>query len=761
MSSMAKAARAAMKAKASRMGGKGDPKAKVDASTWTPPEMMNTEAKTGMRPLTRRAFKKGGKVVGKCEGGPAKVRADRMKRKTGGRSLVTDLINRNAKKANEEREGGKAHVGGLKRGGRAHKLYGGGFEEKVGTKLPYAMKNGGRRKRADGGPLYDVSGSSELYTRDQSTGNAARDLARISRARSRAAEDNPSYNPGNAGPAYTPANYSAMDFGAARDAARAKFEAGNGPSTFAWNGREYGFDATGPAAAPRRAAPPPIQASRMTDAARRAEEQRMMDINAAPQTEPAMQGPRTEREKAVLNEANAEPGRYLPPSQVPGVSGEGGGLPRPVPPGGGGLLNYGGLPSPARPGGGLTGQGGLPSPARPGGGLLGMGGFPSTRRAAPQESVGFVPERQSRDLAQEYGYGRPNAGRDMVREYGGYKRGGSVGDEAQDKKMIKKALRQHDKNMHGGKREEIKLKKGGKAKKQAGGIAGDAPTRGYRPGATATDDQRTLAPRRPLEQPTTTTVAPRRPAEDPTTTTIAPRNPKKKGGGTYFGGTRPTGGRMPKADGGEADKYAPYKENDERLKNWPKVPQYDPKRARDMEGYYKEQDRQERSFYKSPKRKPRKAGGRAKGKTNIVIAINPQQGGQQGPMPQMGPTPRPVAPMPVAPPGMPGGAPQPGMGAMPPGMGGGMPAGMPGMPGMPPGMPPMPRKSGGRAYRSYKDMDAGALSGMGRLEKTEIEHGKRVGRLSGGRARSYKDMDAGSLGGMGRIEKTAIQKNKR
>jgi hypothetical protein len=73
----------------------------------------------------------------------------------------------------------------------------------------------------------------------------------------------------------------------------------------------------------------------------------------------------------------------------------------------------------------------------------------------------------------------------------------------------------------------------------------------------------------------------------------------------------------------------------------------------------------------------------------------------------------------------------------------------------------MPRKRGGRAYRSYKDMDAGALGGMGRLEKVEIEHGKRVGRLSGGRARSYKDMDAGSLGGMGRIEKSAIQKHKR
>jgi hypothetical protein len=37
----------------------------------------------------------------------------------------------------------------------------------------------------------------------------------------------------------------------------------------------------------------------------------------------------------------------------------------------------------------------------------------------------------------------------------------------------------------------------------------------------------------------------------------------------------------------------------------------------------------------------------------------------------------------------------------------------------------MPRKSGGRTYRSYKDMDAGAGSGEGRLEKTEIQSRKR------------------------------------
>lgn len=108
-------------------------------------------------------------------------------------------------------------------------------------------------------------------------------------------------------------------------------------------------------------------------------------------------------------------------------------------------------------------------------------------------------------------------------------------------------------------------------------------------------------------------------------------------------------------------------------------------------------------------RKPRKAGGRARGKTNINIIIG-KGGNEQPQMPTQGPV-KPPMPMPpppppqMPPPGMPPGGPPPGAMAGPP-------------PGGPPGGPPMPRKRGGR---TYKDMDAGAASGVGRLEKTDIQ----------------------------------------
>lgn len=104
--------------KASRLA-HGDPTQKVDASSWTPPEPMNADVQTGMRPVSKRQFKRGGKVT-KMEGHKAHQHMGRKPRKSGGRALTADsLINRSVKEANEQREG-KKHVGAMKRGGAAH-----------------------------------------------------------------------------------------------------------------------------------------------------------------------------------------------------------------------------------------------------------------------------------------------------------------------------------------------------------------------------------------------------------------------------------------------------------------------------------------------------------------------------------------------------------------------------------------------------------------------------------------------------------------
>ena len=109
---------------------------KVDSSDWKASEPLNTDVKTGMRPISRRAYKRGGKVAAK-EVGPsgsiAAKRGDRIAKKSGGKAernrpmSVDDFLNRDQKMANEVREGGDKHVGGYKKGGRAKKNVGGGM----------------------------------------------------------------------------------------------------------------------------------------------------------------------------------------------------------------------------------------------------------------------------------------------------------------------------------------------------------------------------------------------------------------------------------------------------------------------------------------------------------------------------------------------------------------------------------------------------------------------------------------------------------
>jgi len=138
-----------------------DPHTKVDSSTWTPDAAENAGVKTGARPLVKRLYKKGGKVVGKHEGKDSVKHAGRMPRKAGGRTdkLTPDsLINRDVRTANEVREGMK-HDGAFKKGGKVHKLGGGmvgdnpiSVQDRSMAKASGMMKKGGAaKKRAEGG----------------------------------------------------------------------------------------------------------------------------------------------------------------------------------------------------------------------------------------------------------------------------------------------------------------------------------------------------------------------------------------------------------------------------------------------------------------------------------------------------------------------------------------------------------------------------------------------------------------------------------
>lgn len=158
MYEMAKQAREKMKAKARSLASGKDQK--VDSSDWTPASPLNAEAKTGMRPVSRRAYKSGGKV----SGGEAASRSDRKPRNSGGKTYANDLVNRNVKEANELREGVK-HIGGMKKGGKIARATGGrtvdgGIYDKKALgaidPLPHRAKaehykTGGKIKKAGGG----------------------------------------------------------------------------------------------------------------------------------------------------------------------------------------------------------------------------------------------------------------------------------------------------------------------------------------------------------------------------------------------------------------------------------------------------------------------------------------------------------------------------------------------------------------------------------------------------------------------------------
>lgn len=161
----AKTLRDKMKAKAKSLAKPGDyaKDQEVSSADWSPAAPVNADVKTGMRPVSRRAYKKGGKVVGD----KAAARSDRPARKASGGEIAQAIVNRNVKEANAERPGGKAHIGGMKKGGKIHRATGGNVPSAAETEDTKARlgsmqikptrgkaehyKKGGKIHKADGG----------------------------------------------------------------------------------------------------------------------------------------------------------------------------------------------------------------------------------------------------------------------------------------------------------------------------------------------------------------------------------------------------------------------------------------------------------------------------------------------------------------------------------------------------------------------------------------------------------------------------------
>ena len=127
-----------------------DPKAKIDASGYTPPDALNADVKTGPCKPKPRAFAKGGKV----EGEKARSHAGRKARGNGGPTAVEQLrpqvpISGLYGSGFQPTHAGMiSTAGGLKDGGEAkrHKDKGGGVENVRG-----GVDAGGRKARAEGG----------------------------------------------------------------------------------------------------------------------------------------------------------------------------------------------------------------------------------------------------------------------------------------------------------------------------------------------------------------------------------------------------------------------------------------------------------------------------------------------------------------------------------------------------------------------------------------------------------------------------------
>jgi hypothetical protein len=149
MSAESKNYREAAKEKAERLVRSG--KTRVDASDFTAQDAIDSNGHTGMLPVSKRNYQRGGSVFA---GLKSQARADRKPRASGGKTAMTPVsyMNRDMKEANEDRDG--IHFkGGYKRGGRTGKLAGGPLIQATGSD-PMPPTTVGRK---EGGSVHGAS----------------------------------------------------------------------------------------------------------------------------------------------------------------------------------------------------------------------------------------------------------------------------------------------------------------------------------------------------------------------------------------------------------------------------------------------------------------------------------------------------------------------------------------------------------------------------------------------------------------------------
>lgn len=732
MSDMAKAARAAMKAKAKSLTTANDPAEKVSSTTWTPPEPLNADVKTGLRPVSRRAFKTGGKVTGV----KAKANMGKKARASGGKAITADsFINRNVKEANNERSGAK-HVGGMKKGGRTKLKHGGTGPQQI-KDIPITSPNHPINKDFSTKSLKDNKGN--YITLDRAK-ELSTPMPPTMPPEIREMRENESANSRMKLGGRTKKEIGGPLSGASKMIQRSVEQAGVPSATMSFGKLQKG------SISPARGLGLKKGGAAHDDVKQDKALIRKM-VKPSARTGKDVGGPAKGYKGAMLQKEGKD---YWTPQYMMEAK---------------------------------MGQKEADDPT------YNKGQGPTRENAARMEYL-----RKQEDMKPSYmkkterSSDEPPYASSKNPPYFPEKRGGRI-KRAEGGRTTEENERTHVERYE--KRGDAEYRKGGRTKKEGGGSSG-------MPKASDMEDvkrglERSLAEKKmadasyeKMKEHLLDTYG--QAAYSPV---MFPNSKRKNGGRTKRadgGGMRSESTQMAKAKSDLRSAYDDAKPSYNPIKNIGDIVSgramekgaslsnaLDRSRSAEQEtGGYKKGGRTKRATGGGvfsgpgyPGKVPGAVGGRTaharggkagKGKTDINIVIAAGKPAGAGDMMPGGPTPPPPKPVPVPPPAA---------GGPPPA---GMPMQMPPMPpqggaGGPPmgGMPPMPRKAGGRTYRSYKDMDAGAGSGVGRLEKTEIA--ERAMHNKGGKVghrnyRNYKDMDAGAGSGLGRLEKTEIARKK-